>query len=100
MPSAEDDLHPSFAKSAPISAVEDEVEPSLLVDLKKEKAENGKKGKKDKGKATATEAPSINNVTTRFATKVAVEASATPDVTEVGSPFVGPLTLVESPSYN
>ena len=38
VPSAKADLHYSLTKSAPVSAVEDEVEPSPLVEVEKEKA--------------------------------------------------------------
>ena len=85
MPSAEDNLHCSLAENAHVSTVEQL--PS--VEVEKEKA------KKDKDKARAAEAPSTANVATRFATKVAAEASAIRDVIGVGSLFVGPLALVE-----
>ena len=65
MPSAEDNLHCSFAKNAPISIVEDKVELSAPVEVEKEKIEKGKKGKKGKGKAAAAEALFTANVATR-----------------------------------
>ena len=43
LPSPEDDLHRSLAKSAPVSAVEDKVESSPPVEVEKEKVEKGKK---------------------------------------------------------
>ena len=94
MPSAKDDLHHSLAESAPISVVEDKVESSLPMEVEKEKTEKGK------GKAIAAEAPSTANVATRFATKVAAQASAPPDVMGVGNPSIGPLALVDSPSQS
>ena len=99
VPSAEDDLHRFQAESALVSVVEDEVEPSLPVEVEKEKAHEGKKEKKDKGKAIAAEALPTVNVATRSATKAAAEASA-PNVTRFGSPSMGPLMLIEPPSHN
>ena len=86
MPSAENDLHCSLTESAPISVVEDKVEPSLAMEVEKEKTEKAKKGKKDNGKAAAAEAPSTANVATRSATKATAQASAAPNVMGVGSP--------------
>ena len=100
MPSMENDLHRLFAKSAPVSVVEDEVELSPVVEVEKEKTEKAKKGKKGKGKAAAAEAPSTANVATCSATKVAAEASAAPDVTGLGSPSMEPLLLVEPSSQS
>ena len=56
MPSAKDNLHRSLTESAPISVVEDKVEPSPPVEVEKEKTKKGKKGKKDKDKAATVEA--------------------------------------------
>ena len=100
VPSMENDLYHFLTESAPISVVEDEVEPLPVVEVQKEKIEKATKGKKGKGKAAATEAPSIANVATRSATKVAAETSAAPDMTGVGSPSMGPLPLVEPSSQS
>ena len=100
VPSMENDLLRFFAESTPVSIVEDEVESSLAVEVEKEKTKKAKKGKKGKGKAAEAEAPSIANFTTRSATKVATEVSATPNVTGVGSPSMGPFLLVEPPSQS
>ena len=100
VPSMENDLHCFLAESAPVSIVEDKVEPSPVVEVEKEKIEKAKKGKKGKGKATATEALSTANVATRSATKAVAEASAALDVTGVGSPSMGPFPVIEPPSQS
>ena len=100
MPSIENDLHRFLAKSAPVSVVEDEVEPSPIVEVEKAKTKKAKKGKKGKSKAAAAEDPSTTNVATCSATKAAAEASAAPDVMGVGSPSMEPLLLVEPSSQS
>ena len=98
--SVEDDLHCSLAKSAPVSVVQDEVEPSPPMEVEKEKIEKGKKGKKGKGKAAAAEAPSTANVATCSTTKATAEASVAPNVIGVGNPSIRPLVLVEPSSQS
>ena len=100
VPSMENDLHCSLAKSAPVGVVEDEVEPSPVMEVEKEKIEKAKKRKKGKGKATVAEAPSIANVATCSTTKAPSESSAAPNVMGVGSLSMEPLSLVKPPSQS
>ena len=100
MPSMENDLHRFLVENAPVSVVKDEVEPSLAVEVEKEKKKKAMKGKKDKGKAPIAKTPSTANAATCSATKATTEVSAAPDVTGVGSPSMGPLPLLELPSQS